>query len=71
MFKHQLITLKLSMFFSADVASFTVDGVSVLTNQQYSDDLDDAESRAFQRLEDEFCDEVCRLKSRRTSQRSE
>ena len=43
----------------ADVASFAVDGVSVLKNRQYGADLDNAQSMPYQGLEDEFCDVVC------------
>ena len=42
----------------ADVTSIVIDGVSVLQNRQYSSDLADPSTQAYQSLEQEFCNEV-------------
>ena len=42
----------------ADVTSIVIDGVSVLQNRQYSNDLADPSTQQYQSLEQEFCDEV-------------
>ena len=42
----------------ADVTNIVIDGVSVLQNRQYSSDLADPNTPAYQSLEQEFCAEV-------------